>query len=419
MQKSYHRSLDHQSSINKRDDKKLLTTKHFQAEIQAKFEEARGLRRSGYPVLPYQFKHTFTDSEVILDATHLILCYIDHNSAGFGADPQKVMNFVRDFVPVFFGMDRDAVKNYLSEVYDNTPTSEEMDHDSMPSDEVNGTRLRRAVNSKKLDLLREVLDGRGDRSLRVDGEGGAASISRLSTPGFGSAADSTPVPDANGSFDSAELQWMEHPNQGNFNQQREYPLNEPYKKKIHHLYGNITIYCFLRTFEMLYARLLHLKRGEQAAHEELRRAMAPKAAYELGMIDKAPKEFFYDTTPKANLYHQMVRMCEDVVKGHLDPSHLEDTLRRFYNRNRGWELYTLDKQLAAIGKFASHIFNTDPKDKSAEIVNLFFKERDKDETTHNHEIQYRKQVEKLIRDGDIYRITYVSLFALCSDLLGG
>ncbi|WEW59315.1 Transcriptional regulatory protein sin3 [Emydomyces testavorans] len=407
MQKGYWKSLDHQSSINKKDDKKLLTTKNFQAEIQAKFEEARALRRSGYPVLNYQFKYTFADSEVILDTTHLILCYIDHNSAGFGADPQKVMNFVRDFVPVFFGMDREAVRTYLREVYDITPPSEDMDHDSVPSDEVNGIRVRRAVNSKKLDLLREVLDIRGDKSLRPDGERSTASISRLSTPGLGSISDSTPAPDSNGTFDSAELQWMEHPSQGNFNQQREYPLNEPYKRKVHHLYGNLTIYCFLRTFEMLYTRLLHLKAGEEAAHEELRRAMAPKAAYDLGMMDKAPKEFFYDTDPKSNLYHQMIRMCEEVVKGHLDLSHLEETLRRFYNSNRGWELYTLDKQLSAIAKFASNIFNTDPKDKSADIVNLFFKERDKEESTHNHEIQYRKQVEKLIRDGDIYRISYV------------
>ncbi|KMU86688.1 transcriptional repressor Sin3p [Coccidioides immitis H538.4] len=175
----------------------------------------------------------------------------------------------------------------------------------------------------------------------------------FSTPGLGSANPNLPqLPTLNCTFDSAELQWMDHPSQGNFNQQREYPLNEPYKKKVHHLYGNLTIYCFIRTFEMLYTRLLHLKGGEEAAHEELRRAMAPKAAYDLGMIDKAPKEFFYDTDPKANLYHQMVRMCEELVKGHLDPGHMEDTLRRFYNRNRGWELYTLDKLLGAIAKFA-------------------------------------------------------------------
>ena len=65
--------------------------------------------------------------------------------------------------------------------------------------------------------------------------------------------------------------------------------------------------------------------------------------------------------------------------------------------------------LSGISRFAGGIFNTDPKDKSSDIVNLFFKERDKTETTHNQEIQYRKQVEKLIKEGDIYRITFVSI----------
>ncbi|KAI1922926.1 Transcriptional regulatory protein sin3 [Ophidiomyces ophidiicola] len=405
MQKGYWKSLDHQSAISKKDDKKQLTTKHFQAEIQAKFEEARTLRRSGYPVSSYQFKYTFTDSEVILDTTHLVLCYMDHNSAGFGADPQKVMNFVRDFVPVFFGMDRVAARTYLEEVYDVTP-SEDLDNDSAQSDEVNGLRPRRIVSNKKLDLLREILNSRDDKPAKRDGETNAAFISRSSSPGTGSASGTGCATEPNGTFSTTELLWMDHPNEGNFNQEHEYSLNEPYKKKVYHLYGNITVYCFLRTFEMLYARLLHLKRGEEAAREELRRALAPKAADDLGMVDKAPKEFFYDASLNTSLYCQMIRMCEEIVKGNLDPSHLEETLRRFYNRNRGWELYTLDKQLSAIAKFASSVFNTDPKDKTADIVNLFFKEREKEETTHNHEIQYRKQVEKLIRDGDTYRISY-------------
>jgi paired amphipathic helix protein Sin3a len=54
------------------------------------------------------------------------------------------------------------------------------------------------------------------------------------------------------------------------------------------------------------------------------------------------------------------------------------------------------------------IFTGDSRDRSSDIANLFFKEREKEETTHHQEIQYRKQVERLVKDGDIYRITYVS-----------
>ncbi|KAF3480840.1 transcriptional repressor Sin3p [Arthroderma uncinatum] len=404
MQKGFWRSLDHQAIIMKGNDKKLFLTKHIHHEIQTKFEEGRNHRRSGMQVSNYQLDFAFEDSEVILDATHLLLCYLDHSSAGFGADPQRVMAFIKDFIPVFFGIDREAFKNYLSEVYDSTSASEDADDDSSPDEAP--IRPKRITSGKKFELLREVLDRRPDRSNRpeLDLRAGSAAASRATTPM--SMNGSTPAPRSGDSFDIAELRWMDHPTRGNFHQQREYPLNEPYKKKVHHFYCNLTIYCFLYTFEILYRRLLHVKQYEKEAHEAVRRAMAPKAALELGMIDKSPSDLLYDTDPKANLYHQIVRMCEEAITGQLELTHLEETLRRFYMKT-GWQLYQLDRILGGIAKYAGGVFNSDVKDRTSDVVNLFYKERDKEETTHNQEIQYRKQVERLIKEGDIYRVTYV------------
>ncbi|PGH33584.1 paired amphipathic helix protein Sin3a [[Emmonsia] crescens] len=406
MQKGFWRSLDHQAIIMKGSDKKLFVAKHIQHEIQAKLEELRNIRKSGYQVPNYQFDFAFDDSEVLVDATHLLLCYIDHNSGGFGADPNKVINFLKDFIPVFFGMDREGFKTYLNEVYDTTPPSEEADDESLPPEDVSTIRSRRIANGKKLDLLRDVLERRNEKTPRIDRDISVRSGSRASTPGIGTLVPSTPIPDPTEPFDVAELKWMEHPSQGNFNQQREIPLNESYKKKVHHLYCNLNIYCFIRTFEIFYSRLLRIKLYEKEAHEAVRRAMASKAAYDLGMIDKSPSDLLYDTDPKSNLYHQIVRMCEEVIKGNIDMSHMEETLRRFYLKT-GWQLYNLDKILSGISRYAGGIFNSDPKDKSSDIINIFFKERDKDTTTHNQEIQYRKQIEKLIKEGDIYRVTFV------------
>ncbi|EGE84486.2 transcriptional repressor Sin3p [Blastomyces dermatitidis ATCC 18188] len=406
MQKGFWRSLDHQAIIMKGSDKKLFVAKHIQHEIQAKLEELRNIRKSGYQVPNYQFDFAFDDAEVLVDATHLLLCHIDHNSTGFGADPNKVMNFLKDFIPVFFGMDREGFKTYLSEVYDTTPVSEEAEDETPPPEDVSTIRSRKIANGKKLDLLRDVLERRNEKVPRVDRDISVRSGSRASTPGIGTLVPSTPIPDPTEPFDVAELKWMEHPSQGNFNQQREVPLNESYKKKVHHLYCNLNIYCFIRTFEIFYTRLLRIKLYEKDAHEAVRRAMASKAAYDLGMIDKSPSDLLYDTDPKSNLYHQIVRMCEEVIKGNIEMSHMEETLRRFYLKT-GWQLYNLDKILSGISRYAGGIFNSDPKDKSSDIINIFFKERGKDMTTHNQEIQYRKQIEKLIKEGDIYRVTFV------------
>ncbi|KAK2740745.1 Transcriptional regulatory protein sin3 [Myotisia sp. PD_48] len=397
MQKGFWRSLDHQAIIMKGSDKKLFLTKHIHHEIQTKFEEGRAARKSALPTSSYQINFPFDDSEVILDATHLLLTYLDHNSAGFGADPQKVTSFIKDFIPVFFSMDRESFKHYLNEVYDSTPPSE-ADDESVSPDEL-PPRSKRIPSGRRMELLREVLERRGEKPVRLDQEMSGVSSSRASSPAL------VPTPGSE-QFDVAELRWMEHPSTGNFHRQREYPLNEPYQKKVHHLYCNLTIYCFLYTFEILYRRLLRVKQHEKDAREMVRRAMAPKAALELGMIDKTPADLLYDADPKANLYQQVVRMCEDVITGNMESSQLEEALRRYYMKT-GWQLYNLDRILGGISKFAGGIFNGDPKDRSSDIINLFYKERDKTETTHNREIQYRKQVERLIKEGDIYRITYV------------
>ncbi|KAJ9271967.1 hypothetical protein DTO212C5_2048 [Paecilomyces variotii] len=402
-QKAYWRSLDHQAIASRGSDKKLFVAKHIQHEIQAKFEEIRNLRKSGYQVPKHQFEFAFTDPAVIVDATHLLLIFIDRNSAGFGSDPQRVMAFIKDFIPIFYGMDRDTFHMYMNEVSNDTSPAEEVDEESVAPEDVSTIRGRRAVNGKKLDLLRDVLERRTERSNRGDKEG-SASVSRDGTPDA-VLIPSTPIPDPTEPFDVAELKWMEHPGQGNFNQQREYALNESYGKKVHHLYANLNIYCFFRTFEILYSRLLRIKLHEKDAHEDVRRALLPKAAHDLGMIDKLPTDLLYDCDPKANFYQQIVRMCEEVIKGDMEVSHLEETLRRYWLKS-GYQLYNLEKMLAGIARFAGGIFNSDPKDKSVDIINLFFKERDREETTHNQEIQYRKQVERLVKDSDIYRITY-------------
>ncbi|KAL4883784.1 hypothetical protein BJY04DRAFT_24150 [Aspergillus karnatakaensis] len=403
MQKAYWRSLDHQAIASKGTDKKLFVAKHIQLEISGKFEESKNLRKSGFQLPKYQFEFTFTDPAVIIDATHLLLTFIDRNSAGFGADPQKVMMFIKDFIPVFFGMDRDTFHVYMNELSNGTSPLDEGDDESLAAEDTATPRSRKGLTSKKIDLLRDVLERRSEKASRTDKES-SAPASRDGTPDP-VLIPSTPIPDPTETFDVAELKWMEHPGQGNFNQQREYNLNETYEKKAHHLYANLNIYCFFRTFEILYSRLLRIKLHEKDAHDDVRRALVGKPAQELHLIDKAPTDFFYDCDPKANLYQQVVRMCEEVIKGDLETSHLEETLRRYYLRS-GYQLYNLEKMFTGIAKFAGAIFNGDSKDRSSDIINLFFKERDKEETTHNQEIQYRKQVERLVKDSEIYRITH-------------
>ena len=396
MQRAYWRSLDHQAIATKQTDKKLFVAKNIQQDLQNKFEDGLNHRKSGWPMPKWQAEFQFSDMEVLLDAVFLLILYFDRSTNGFGAEPQRLINFVKDFIPSFFGLDRETFHQYIDEV----SIAINDDEDAYANEDAsNGSR--KVVDTQKLDLLREALD-RGHQSEKPLKEDGVPNH------------DETPVVRATSavseneeSFDVAELRWMEHPGQGNFNLEHEYTLNEKYKKKEHHMYSNLNILCFLRTFEILYSRLLRIKENEAEAREQVRRGLLPKPAHDLCLIDRFPSDFFYDVEPNANLYKQIVRMCEEVIKGDIDQIHLEETLRRFYMQS-GFLLYNLERIFSSIAKFVASIFTGDSRDRSSDIANLFFKEREKEETTHHQEIQYRKQVERLVKDGDIYRITFVS-----------
>ena len=402
MQRAYWRSLDHQAIATRQTDKKLFIAKNIQQDFQTKLEDTQSKRKTGAKPPPHQLELKVEDMDVLLDTTHLLCMYIDRSTSGFGAEPQRLINFVKDFVPVFFGLDRETFHDYMDEISAAATPAEELE-DNFAADDLSNTS-RRAPNTQKLDLLREALERRVDKGTQNKEDGVAASMQQ--TPDL-PRAPSVGMSDAEDNFDVAELKWMEHPGQGNFNLEREYTLNEKYKKTVYHMYCNLNILCFLRTFEILYERLLCVKQQEEEAHEQIRRGLLPKPAHELCLIDRFPADFFYDVDPKANLYKQIVRMCEEVIRGDIDQIHLEETLRRFYMQG-GYLMYNLERIFSSITKFVASIFTGDSRDRSSDIANLFFKEREKEETTHHQEIQYRKQVERLVKDGDVYRVTYVS-----------
>lgn len=401
MQRAYWRSLDHQAIATRQTDKKLFIAKNIQQDLQGKFEETQSRIKSGLPTKKYQAEMKLNDIDVLLDTTHLLCMFIDRSTSGFGAEPQRLINFVKDFVPIFFGLDREAFHEYMDELSIAATPAEELEENFGADESSNASR--KVVNTQKLDLLRETLKRPVEKNVNQNKEGDAPVPTQLATPDVRAA--SAPASEAEEAFDVAELKWMEHPGQGNFNLEREYTLNEKYKKTVHHMYCNLNILCFLRTFEILYSRLQRIKDQEGEAHEQVRRGLLPKPANDLCLIDRFPGDFFYDVDPKANLYKQIVRMCEEVIRGDIDQVHLEETLRRFYMQS-GFLMYNLERIFSSITKFVASIFTGDSRDRSSDIANLFFKEREKEETTHHQEIQYRKQVERLIKEGDIYRVTF-------------
>ncbi|KAI9806968.1 MAG: Transcriptional regulatory protein sin3 [Piccolia ochrophora] len=417
-QRMFYKSLDHQGIHAKTSDKKLFNQKMLIAEIQAKYEEQQDQRYSAFKYVPkHQFEYTFEDISIVQDIARLLLTYAE-SSPSFSnqLEKQKIDGFVKEFMPKFFGLDLDKFKDDISAVT-RRPADDDVEADGdtpAPADHL--SRSRRAVNGKRADLLRGVLErGRPGRSSRQDNEGSATPRSKESTPDVASAVDDDMSGVAIGSQengtipDAADDNWIQHPGataaRSTKPLERDISRNEPFRREMYSFYCNHHIYAFMRIFQVIYERLVKIKENEANVAEGVRRAKVFKPAHDLKMIDKRPESFFKDTSSSANYYEQVLEMSQEVMEQNLDAVYYEDMLRHFYMQC-GWQLYSLERTFGALAKFALLGTATEAKERGYDIMQLFFKDRDKKETTHQAEINYRKQVEKLVKEGETYVIVY-------------
>ncbi|KAI5200141.1 hypothetical protein E4T39_05880 [Aureobasidium subglaciale] len=404
-QKMFWKSLDHQAVNAKQADKRQFQTKILLGEVQTRYEEQKRQRLAGQnPHNQPQMTFKFEDTSVIIDASHLVLLYAEQMHS---TEYPRLTSFIREFIPLFFGLDYEWFGNQIRAKFGDTPHME-VGEDSISAFDDPINAKPRKPTTKKGDLLRGVLE-RGRKTRKDDGSN--TPLSRASTPDNASNVDEEMSDTANVvddlKSDIALDTWASHPLAGNVHKDKELYLNQMYSRSKYNLYGNATIYCFIRVFVFLYERLNNIKQAEADAHTTVNRAMAPKPATELGIIDKLPTDFFTEVSDTSNFYRQILGMFEDLIKGDMDMAHIEETLRRYYLQC-GWQLYSFDKLLGALVRFAIAMLGSEStKDKSWDILQLFRRDRAKDETSFQDEMNYRKQTEKYTKDMDIYGIAYV------------
>ncbi|KAI9680103.1 MAG: Transcriptional regulatory protein sin3 [Caeruleum heppii] len=416
-QKIFWKSLDHMGINAKAMDKKQFTQKTLVNEIQTKLEEQKRQRALPHGLLPrYQFEYVFEDSDVVIDATRLLLVFIEHSNNHHTADRQKLEMFVKEFVPKFFGLSLDRFLEGTNNVSRNPSLNEDRDDAGVIPAELPAPRSTRMVASKSTDLRRGVLERAAPgKASRGDNENGAVVDSEESTPDVVPAMDEDVLGTTDEAMDDEAIlnptddNWVQHPTAGTARDTaplaREIPRHEPFRRDNFSLYCNASVYCFLRMFQILYERLVMVKQSEPEVAELMRRAKLMKPATDLRLVDKRPEDMFRDTSGGASYYEQVLQMCQDVLEQQMDINQFEDVLRRFCLQ-RGWQLYALEKLLGSMTRYALLVVSSEVKDKSGDIVQLFYKDRDRKETTHQNEINYRKQVEKLIREGDVFRIVF-------------
>ncbi|KAJ9604571.1 Transcriptional regulatory protein sin3 [Cladophialophora chaetospira] len=407
--RQFWKSLDHQGLNAKNQDKKNFQQKTLTSDIQTKYEEAKKNRDNGVVEKKHQLEYKFDDLDVVVDATRLILAALDHDRQPTynSSEQAKIRHWLTDFLVRFYGLDGDQ---FAEQIQLEKP---QRDIDEVADGHESDTHAPAKGKGKgKSDFLRRLALER--RHVKEDS---VASASKESTPAPGIDSEMELDEDPAGSEGPEEPQqpWINVDNSDT--SARRLAMDETYPHTTFNLYANSNIYCFFRLFEMLYSRLLAIKLNEANVQEAVSRYKGVdgrmKPALDLRMIDKGPDSFFYNTDAQATYYPQILTLCLDVIVGSTEIGHLEETLRRYYNKS-GWQLYTVDRLVSNILRFIMNILGGDAKDKSVEITNLFLKDRDRPDTTRKQEIQYRKQVERLSKDTEVYRISYIPEDRLCT-----
>lgn len=409
-QRMFWKSLDHQFVNTRAVDKRAVQLKTLQTEIQMKHEEMKREDKQIPGVMHKpQLQYLLEDTDVIMDLSHLLLVYIDQTMA---TDTPRLIPFVKEFIPLFFGLDSEWFNTQINAKLSATETPVNEAAEDYPSGGEDSTPSR-GRKAKSNNLLRSALDrGRG-RAGRKDRDDSNASGSRASTPDVASAADDDMVVDTAEESDSKPEattgRWLEHPAVGNTLGDKSVDPGEAYARQTFRMWSNTQMYGFVRMFIMLYERLLKLKLGENECRETVRKAKTHKPAVELGILDKLPQDFFDDISSSANYYRQMLDKFVKCFNGEIDYADVEETLRRFYLQS-GYPLYSLDKIITQLSRLAANVLTSDGKDKSYDIYQMFRRDRVRDATTAQQQTDYRKNVEKTLKDGDLYRIDYVSAF---------
>lgn len=373
-------------------------------EVLAKYEEQRRSRTlATRSAGSFQLSFLFADRHVILDVGRLLLIYAEQNQ-GISGDYPKMETFVKEFLTGFFGLDAAVVEERMRLPTSNTDDNKDKDGPAAADDEDAGPPSPVRTNGRERQVratgrTRDDSNGSGPNS-RTPTMSGQDEEMPDAAPGSPPVAAPAPETTGNRKWLSIADGRDQTPNWRH--------ARDAFERGTYYMYCNATLYTFFRMFALLYERLAGLKKHEKETRRQVLRAGdLTKPAVEMGMIDRMPSEFFSRVDPKANYYRQTLKAFEAMVMGEAEPANMEELLRRYY-LHAGWLLYGLDKLLAAMSRFALAVVSSEAKDRSLELFALFKKDRTRTRTTFDEQMVVRRQAEALIKEGDMFRIAYVS-----------
>jgi paired amphipathic helix protein Sin3a len=393
-QKVFYKSLDHIGLTFKQTDKKLLTSRNLVAEITTiKAEQNSKRKNPSLPMAKSQLSFTMSDSEVILDILRLVVCYLEHGGSYSSNDRERMETFFKTFLELFFGLPPNLIADRFA---DNIGANKSLS----PESEADTSSGRKRPRDTTGDLLRDVLK-RSKQSRSYGNNDRQDQTPETVDTEFDSPAE-TPRPVEDGPpaprFDSGET-WLRHTTTAT-------PKSETVKdgqpRTVFNLFGNTTIYVFVRLLQILYIRMEEVKGYERVVSKEIASSHNVDFANDLGLYDTKLADMGMQFEPE-DCYGQLLNLSEKLMEGEIEHQWFEEAIRQAY-RNRAHEFYTIDKVVQALVKHA-HSIVTDSR--SSEVLALFQDDRNETTSDVKAQIAYRMNVKKIIGpDENLFRIDW-------------
>jgi paired amphipathic helix protein Sin3a len=409
----YLKSLDHMGIHVKQADKKNFNAKHLVDTIKTKHEEQRRQRSTKGRAPKHQFSYEFQDLTVVVDVLRCMILYATNSGQvnSSGSERRRICDFFEKFITTFFDIPYDVVADRTGDIDRGTP-DDDLD-DGAPTELPNG-RGRRAPNGKKTDLRRGVLDrGRNGPKARRQKDD-SASGSKESTPDVDSMVedDVAEAAEDQAITEVTNERWAAAPGAVATTGTKplaadevEMKADQPFKREWYSLYSNQHIFVFFSVFQTLYRRFKEIKDSEQDAVLEGINSRQPKPAKAIGLIDE--KNEIPELADGETYYSRALMLVDDLITNEVEQAKYEDYLRRHYLK-KGWQLYTLTDLLKTLCRLGAVCASQDTKEKTPDLIEQFYHDRESKETSFNTEINLRKQADKYIKDGELFLIRWVS-----------
>lgn len=384
--KNFYKSLDYQGPNFKNADKKATSSRALLGEIENVYREQRDRSSiAGSVGARYQFDFHFKDRDLFRDCRRIIVRAVDLTNAERSAPPgekKHVGKFLREFVGRFFW---DAVEEFAEELEEERDDDEEDGDDKADSNE---SQTDAAAADKQPAAATTAtpaihINGSGDSATNT-----ATTVTAAATTNTAAITSTTASTTASTTTTTAmDVDVKEQPTKTAL-----LPKRPSYT-----FYGNTQLYIFFRQFQILYSRLLKIK---ELSHE-LSKVPPPNEimnpiAIEMG-LQKPESRFNHK-----NRYSDLVINLLELMDGDIEVPDFEEKARSMFSTS-AYISFTLDKLGSSLAKQILTIINDG---KSVELMNLYFKEREKLTNSARQEAVYRLASEAYVPDENLFRMEF-------------